>query len=152
MFKWFSTIFSLGAPENIPVRNYEYVFSVRACVRALTPLQQFQIIMGDILRRLTLLLSTQQWWKQNGVPRIQAFSKALGCCHSNSFFFWGIIMPLWLLIPTGGLLANKGGFVKSYIALYSFVFLLNLLIFYQFFDIYHYYHSCHTGDLRHSEH
>ena len=31
--------------------------------------------------------------------------------------------------------------VKSYIALRSFVFLFNSLIFYQF-DIYHYYHSC----------
>ena len=37
--------------------------------------------------------------------------------------------------------AHTTNVVKSYIALRSFVFLFNSLIFYQF-DIYHYYHSC----------
>ena len=40
--------------ESIPVTNCWYVFSVRARVRALTPLQQFWIIMQGIISRLNL--------------------------------------------------------------------------------------------------
>ena len=100
---------------HIPVMNYESVFSVRVRVRALTPLQQFQIIMHGIMRRLTLffinatMIKTK--WRMEPLCRGNpGFFKALACCHGNStfFFFWhnNVFMAL---VPAGGLLANMGG-------------------------------------------
>ena len=99
---------------NIPVMNYEQVFSVRVRVRALTPLQQFQIIMHGIMRRLTLFffinatMIKTKWRMEPLCSGNPGFFKALGCCHGNSLFFLhnNVFMTL---VPAGGLLANKGG-------------------------------------------
>ena len=87
-----TTVETVFETAFLPVMNYEKVFSVRARVRALTPLKQFQIIMRGIMRRLTLFLSTQQWSKQNGgwnrlCSGNPGFFKSLGCCNRLLILF-----------------------------------------------------------------
>ena len=62
-------------------------------------------------------------------------------CLSTPFENYFIIHLYYFIIKSNHVFLFFLTVVKSYIALRSFVFLFNSLIFYQF-DIYHYYHSC----------
>ena len=92
--------------------NYEQVFSVRVRVRALTPLQQFQIIMHGIMRRLTLFFyqrNNDQNKMTNGTPlqrEPRLFQGSWLLSWQQHFLHNNVFMTL---VPAGGLLANMGG-------------------------------------------